>query len=69
MPDKEMKEQIMNENRFRSTSYTRGFTSFALAWSFPIAAGIGIVLFETPREPVARWTDWTLLNLGKDQWK
>jgi hypothetical protein len=63
-----MKEQLMKDNRFRSTFYTRGFTTFVLAMSSLVIAGTGIALFVTPRGRVAHWTDWTLLGLGKDQW-
>ncbi len=58
----------MKDNRFRSTFYTRGFTTFVLVMSFLVIAGTGIALFATPRGRVAHWTDWTLLGLGKDQW-
>ena len=58
----------MKETRFRSTFYTRGFTTFVLVMSFLVIAGTGIALFATPRGRVAHWTDWTLLGLGKDQW-
>jgi hypothetical protein len=63
-----MKEIMMKDNRFRSTFYTRGFTTFVLAISFLVIAGTGVALFITPRGRVAHWTDWTLLGLGKDQW-
>jgi hypothetical protein len=48
--------------------YTRGFTTFVIAFSFLIIAATGTVMFFTPRGRVANWTNWTVLGLDKDQW-
>lgn len=47
----------------------KSFISFGLFVSFFIIAFTGIILYITPPGRVAKWVNWELLGLTKDQWQ
>lgn len=47
----------------------KSFISFGLFISFFIIALTGVVLYITPAGRVAKWVDWRLLGLDKEQWQ
>jgi hypothetical protein len=47
----------------------KSFISFGLFISFFIIAFTGIILYITPPGRVAKWVDWRLLGLTKEQWQ
>jgi hypothetical protein len=46
----------------------RGAISLLTTWAFLILLVTGIVLFIVPQGRIAYWTDWQLINLGKEGW-
>jgi len=55
----------MQDNR---TFNTRGFTSFVVMLTFLAMVVSGTMLYLSPRGSTARWTDWSVLGLGKFEW-
>ncbi len=47
----------------------KNFISFGLFISFFIIAFTGVILYITPPGRVAKWVNWELLGLSKDQWQ
>lgn len=47
----------------------RPFTSWLITWSFLIMTWTGIVLFFAPKGRVAKWVEWRLTGLSKDQYE
>jgi hypothetical protein len=47
----------------------RSFTSFILAWAFPVLVISGAVLYVAPPGRIANWVRWELLLLSKEQWQ
>ncbi|MBN2897117.1 MAG: DUF4405 domain-containing protein [Campylobacterales bacterium] len=43
-------------------------TSLTLAWMFLISSISGIILYLAPPGRVARWSEWRIVGLDKDQW-
>ena len=59
----------MNPDNVRRSFNMRGLTAFVLAASSAIVLTSGVILYVTPQGRVAHWTGWTLLGLGKEQWR
>ena len=59
-----MEDQLKSKKRFS----TKGFTSLLLTCCFLVMTVSGVILFLTPRGRDARWTDWTLFGLDKEEW-
>lgn len=52
----------------KKTFHGRGLTSFVVLETFLLLLITGIVLYITPQGRVARWSDWRVLGLSKEQW-
>ncbi|MBN1517596.1 DUF4405 domain-containing protein [Candidatus Sumerlaeota bacterium] len=46
----------------------RGLTSFIVTLGFLLMAVTGIALYLSPQGRVARWTNWRLVGLDREQW-
>jgi len=46
----------------------RGFTSLLLTFCFVVMCVSGVILYMAPKGRVANWSNWTILNLNKEQW-
>ncbi|GAB6166652.1 hypothetical protein JCM19992_26520 [Thermostilla marina] len=57
-----------NSKSGRPAFKMQAFTSLLLLCSFAAMLVSGVMLYLSPMGRVAKWTDWTLLGLGKEEW-
>ncbi|OQY30059.1 MAG: hypothetical protein B6244_02020 [Candidatus Cloacimonetes bacterium 4572_55] len=57
-----------NRKRDSKRFHGRQLTSFIITCAFLVIAVTGLVLYIVPSGRVARWTNWMLFGLNKDQW-